>query len=105
MLATQSRTLWHRGSFVSWWFTEPPLKYGIPYTLVFFFAVFISMDLRFWPWPTRGLCLDTYGTVLGFASVFGVLFTALDSGKRTAPGLKQWESSKSWQMPLIGPLY
>jgi hypothetical protein len=35
------------GFFVSWWLTEPPLPFAILYTLGFFFALLIGMDLAF----------------------------------------------------------
>src|SRR5215470_877349 len=35
------------GFFVSWWFTEPPLRFGFLYTLVFFAALGIAMNILF----------------------------------------------------------
>ena len=95
------------GFFVSWWFTEPPLKYGILYTLVFFFAVFISMGLAFLLGILIGSLLFGYifGAGLGFCfAVFGVPLLLWIQGNALRQGINPGESTVL-AMPLIGPLY
>lgn len=56
------------GFFISWWFTEPPLKFGFLYTLAFIFAVFFAMGIA------GGIGLAVGGAMIGFG--FGVLLCA-----------------------------
>jgi hypothetical protein len=95
------------GFFVSWWFTKPPLRFGILYTLVFFLAVFVAMNFAFGIGfaigaGMQGLASATfYG---GAFAVFGVplLLWLLGTAMRhqAIPG-----ESTVLAMPLVGWIY
>jgi hypothetical protein len=95
------------GFFVSWWFTEPPLPFAFIYTLIFLFAVMISMDIAFAIGTAIGAVMKGYafGVFLGgCAAILGVpaFLWLIGSGIRqgTIPG-----ESTVLAMPLIGRIY
>jgi len=95
------------GFFVSWWFTEPPLKFGILYTLAFFFAVFTGMGLAYLIGVALGVAL--FGYVFGFffgpcCALFGVPALLWIYGNWIRQGLVDGESTVL-AMPLIGGIY
>ena len=95
------------GFFVSWWFTEPPLKYGILYTLAFFLAVFISMDVAYFMGFALGMALSgiLFGIFVGACcAVFGVPALLWVMGNWLRQGLIDGESTVL-AMPLIGRIY
>jgi hypothetical protein len=54
------------GFFVSWWFNQPPLRFGILYTLAFLFAVAFAMNF------VSGIAFAIGYAMQGYA--FGILF-------------------------------
>ena len=59
------------GFFVSWWYTEPPLKFGFLYSLVFFLGVFFTLNVA----GSIGLAI---GRAMG-GLAFGVLLSAISA--------------------------
>jgi len=91
------------GFFVSWWLTEPPLKFALLYTLGFLFGLVIAMDVAF----AIGVAMQgvLFGSVLGAVLAFlGVpaLLWFLGNGMRQ--GRIQGESTVL-AMPLVGTIY
>jgi len=95
------------GFFISWWFTEPPLKLGFLYTLALILGVVIAMNLA------GGLGLAIGGAMGGFG--FGVLLSGSFAllgvptalwflGNAVRQGSIGGEST-ILAMPLIGWLY
>src|SRR5437868_6847318 len=92
------------GFFISWWFTEPPLKYGILYTLLFFLALFVGMDVAYIVGFSVGAALSgiVFGIFLGgFFAVFGVPTLLWLLGNSIRQGINKGEST-ILAMPLIG---
>lgn len=95
------------GFFISWWFTEPPLKFGFLYTLAFIFVVFFAMDIA----GGIGLALGTAMVGFGFGVLLCASFALLGVpaalwflGSAMRQGLIGGESTVL-AMPLIGWLY
>jgi len=95
------------GFFVSWWFTKPPLKWALLYTLGFLFAVVILMDIVFGVGAAIGAVMQGYAfgiflggslALLGVPALLWLLGNAMRSG--TIPG-----ESTVLAMPLVGFLY
>jgi hypothetical protein len=95
------------GFFVSWWFTEPPLKFAFLYTLGFFLVLGIAMNFAFGIGAAIGALMQGYmfGAFLGTcAAVVGVpvLLWLLGNGMREGkiPGERTVLA-----MPLVGWAY
>ena len=64
------------GFFVSWWFTEPPLKYGFLYMLVFFLCLMAGFSIL--GWVGFGVGATTgYGLAVFFGGVGSFIGTPL----------------------------
>jgi hypothetical protein len=95
------------GFFVSWWFNEPPLRFGILYTLAFLFAVAFAMNFAFGVGFAIGAAAQGYafGILLGFGGAFvGVPLVLWLLGNALRQGLTTGESI-ILAMPLIGWIY
>jgi hypothetical protein len=95
------------GFFISWWLTEPPLAYGFLYTLLFFFALMVSLAIAYSIGATIGLVM--YGVMFaGFLglcfSVFGVPAGLWLLGNALRRGNIQGEST-ILAMPIVGWIY
>jgi hypothetical protein len=95
------------GFFVSWWFTEPPLKFGFLYTLAFIFAVLFLMNIV----GGIGLAIGTgiggfgFGVLMcGGSALLGVPAILWLFGNAMRQGAIGGEST-ILAMPLIGPIY
>jgi hypothetical protein len=95
------------GFFVSWWFTEPPLPFGILYTLGFLFAVMVAMAIAF------GAGFSSAGATSGFGAGFfwggGLAFFGVPAllwvlGNAMRQGKIDGESTVL-AMPLVGGAY
>lgn len=95
------------GFFISWWLTEPPLPFGILYTLAFLFCVMTAFYIAFAIGFTIGAALQGYALGSLFGGCFGFfgvpawlwfLGSAMREGK--IPG-----ESTVLAMPLIGRVY
>jgi len=95
------------GFFVSWWLTEPPLKFGFLYTLAFLAAVGFAMDIAF------GIGFAIGATTSGMTTgvFYGALFAGLGVpaglwflGNALRQGVIRGESTVL-AMPLIGWIY
>lgn len=94
------------GFFVSWWFTEPPLKFAILYTLGFLFAVMIAMNIAFGMGFAVGVSTG-YATGILFGGIFACLGVPLllwFLGNAMRHQQIQGESTVL-AMPLIGWIY
>jgi hypothetical protein len=95
------------GFFVSSWFTEPPLPFAFIYTLVFLFAVMITVNIAFWIGMGIGVVMKGYafGIFLGGCSaIFGVPSFLWLVGNAIRQGTIPGESTVL-AMPLIGRIY
>jgi len=95
------------GFLVSWWFTEPPLRFGILYTLAFLFGLLIVMNIAFGIGAAFGAAIQ--GVFLG--AFFGGCFAFLGVpvllwllGYAMRLGRIEGESTVL-AMPLIGRVY
>jgi hypothetical protein len=93
------------GFFVSWWFTEPPLKFGLLYTLGFFFGLVIVMNIAFGIGAAIGAAMGL-GTFLGgtCAALIGVPVLLWFFGNAMRQGKIGGESTVL-AMPLVGSIY
>ncbi|HXI40974.1 MAG TPA: hypothetical protein VNH83_13405 [Bryobacteraceae bacterium] len=95
------------GFFVSWWLTEPPLPFGILYTLAFLFCLMIGFYMAFAIGFGIGALMQGYafGVLLGGSCAFfglpGLLWVL---GNAMRQGKIQGESTVL-AMPLIGHVY
>jgi hypothetical protein len=95
------------GFFVSWWFTEPPLPYGILYTLGFLLGLVIAMNIAFAVGGAigatmQGVFLATlFGGMFAFIGVPAILWL-LGNGMRQG---KIGGESTVLAMPLVGTIY
>jgi hypothetical protein len=95
------------GFFVSWWFTEPPLPFALLYTLGFFFAVVIAMNIAFTFGAAIGVVMSGYsfGFLLGGSfALFGVPAFLWFIGNFMRQGRIQGGRTVL-AMPLVGALY
>jgi hypothetical protein len=95
------------GFFVSWWFTEPPLRFAILYTLGFLFGVTIAMNLAFLIGFATGMVMQEYalGVFLGVSSAcLGVPVLLWLFGNAMREGKIDGESTML-AMPLVGRMY
>jgi len=95
------------GFFVSWWFTEPPLKFALLYTLGLLFAVVIAMNFAFGLGAAIGAAIEGYvfGLFLGGCfALLGVPALLWLVGNAIRGGTMAGESTVL-AMPLIGALY
>jgi hypothetical protein len=95
------------GFFVSWWFTEPPLKFGILYTLAFLFALAFAMNFAFGIAFAIGLAMQGYifGILFGVGAAFvGIPLLLWFFGNAMRQGAIAGESTVL-AMPLIGWIY
>ncbi|HEY4360351.1 MAG TPA: hypothetical protein VGN17_05265 [Bryobacteraceae bacterium] len=95
------------GFFISWWFTEPPLRFGFLYTVAVFFGVLIAADIAYTMGFALGIAISGFG--LGFlmagAGVFlGVPLLLWLIGNGLRQGIILGESMVL-AMPLVGWLY
>jgi hypothetical protein len=95
------------GFFVSWWFTEPPLRFAILYTFAFLSAFMIAMSLVFAIGFSVGAATQEYafGVFLGGCGAFiGVplLFWVIGNALRHGGGEPE---STVLAIPLIGSIY
>ena len=95
------------GFFISWWFTEPPLKFGFLYTLTFIFAVFVAVNIA----GGMGMAVGSAMSGLGFGvflsgsfALVGVPVVLWFIGNAMREGAIGGESTVL-AMPLIGWLY
>ncbi len=95
------------GFFISWWFTEPPLAYGLLYTLGIFLCLMICFPIAY----SIGLGIGTvlggiiFGAVLGFGcSAFGVPVLVWFLGNLVRRGDIKGEST-ILAMPIVGWIY
>jgi hypothetical protein len=95
------------GFFVSWWYTEPPLKFGFLYTLAFAVAVFFLLNIA----GVIGLAIG--GAIGGFAfgvfvsgscALLGVPALLWSLGNAIRQGAIGGENTVLG-MPLVGRLY
>jgi hypothetical protein len=95
------------GFFVSWWFTEPPLRFGFLYTLAFFTGVGIAMNVVGGFGFTIGVAISgwTFGALLAlcFAGL-GVPVLLWIVGNALRHGTIRGESTVL-AVPLIGWIY
>src|SRR5258708_6635574 len=95
------------GFFVSWWLTEPPLPFGVLYTLAFLFCLMISFYIVFAIGFGVGALMQGYafGVLLGGSCAFfglpGLLWLV---GNGMRQGKISGESTVL-AMPLIGRIY
>lgn len=61
------------GFFVSWWFTEPPLKFGILYTLGFLLGLVILIDIAFAIGAAMGVMMQGVALATFFGGIFAFL--------------------------------
>lgn len=95
------------GFFVSWWFTEPPLRFGFLYTLAFLFCLVIALDVAFGIGLAIGAAVQGYaaGVVFGgISAIFGVPGLLWLIGNSMRNGTIRGESTVL-AMPLIGWVY
>jgi len=95
------------GFFVSWWFTEPPLKFGILYTLGFLVGLVIAMDIVF----AVGAAIGAMIQGIFLATLFGGTFAFIGLpaflwllGNWMRHGRMRGESTVL-AMPLAGWIY
>jgi hypothetical protein len=95
------------GFFVSWWFTEPPLRFGFLYTLAFLIGIGIAANIA------TAIGIGIGAMLLGFAfgTFFGACFASLGIpillwllGSALRHGVIKGESTVL-AMPLIGWIY
>jgi hypothetical protein len=93
------------GFFVSWWFTEPPLKFALLYTLGFFFGLVIVMNIAFGIGAAIGAAMGL-GTFLGgtCAAVIGVPVILWFLGNAMRQGKIGGESTVL-AVPIVGWIY
>lgn len=95
------------GFFVSWWFTEPPLKFGFLYTLAFIFGVLIAMNFVGGIGLAIGAATGGYafGILMGGAfALLGVPALLWFVGNAMRTGATGGESTVL-AMPLVGRIY
>jgi len=95
------------GFFISWWFTEPPLRFGFLYTLAFFFALGIFVNIAYAVGVAVGAGMSglMFGAVLGgFFALLGVPVVLWFVGNALRQGVIQGESTVL-AMPIVGWLY
>lgn len=95
------------GFFFSWWFTEPPLKFGILYTLGFLLGLLIAFVIASTIGAAIGIAMFGLfvGTLMSWiVSFFGVpvLLWLLGNGMRQG---KISGESTVLAMPLVGTVY
>jgi hypothetical protein len=93
------------GFFVSWWLTEPPLKFAWLYTLGFMAGLVIAMDIAFVVGAAVGAVMGLSAFTGGIcAALFGVpaLLWLLGNAMRQN---KVGGESTVLAMPLVGSLY
>ena len=95
------------GFFVSWWFTEPPLKFGILYTIGFLLGLLIAVNIAFLVGAAIGAAMLGLfvGTFLGWViAFFGVPVLLWFLGNWMRQGRIRGESTVL-AMPLVGTVY
>jgi hypothetical protein len=95
------------GFFISWWLNEPPLRFGILYTLAFLFAVALAMNFVFGIAFAIGALMHGYlfGMLLGGGGAFvGIPLFLWFLGNAMRQGAIPGESTVL-AMPLIGWSY
>jgi hypothetical protein len=95
------------GFFVSWWFTEPPLKFALLYTLGFFFGLMIVMNIAFAIGAAVGATIQgvTLGALLGGSfAFFGVPALLWFLGHAMRQGSVGGESTVL-AVPIVGWIY
>jgi hypothetical protein len=95
------------GFFVSWWFTEPPLRFGFLYTLAFFFGLLISVNIAYA--VGFGVGVATSGFAFGVFSAGCAVFIGLPLalwlvGNAMRHGVLRGESTVL-RIPLVGWIY
>lgn len=95
------------GFFISWWFTEPALKFGFLYFVAIFVAVVIATNIAYATGAAIGLALSGVGLafVFGTSSAFigmPVLLWLIGNGFRQ--GILVGESTLL-AIPIIGRIY
>jgi hypothetical protein len=95
------------GFFISWWFVEPPLPFGILYTLLFLLGLVIAMNIAFAVGAAFGAALQSLSLSLFFGgsfAFFGVpaVLWLLGNGLRQG---KIGGESTVLAMPLVGAIY
>ena len=92
------------GFFISWWFTEPPLKFALLYTLGFLFGLVIAMSVAFAVGAALGLATGL-GAFLGEGiALVGLLVFLWLLGNAMRQGRIGGESTVL-AMPLVGAIY
>jgi hypothetical protein len=95
------------GFFVSWWFSEPPLRFGFLYMLAFIFALFIVIDLAYLIGFAIGVGISGFAAGVffsGCAVVLGVPLLLWILGNAVRKGSIGGESTLL-AIPLVGRIY
>src|SRR5579871_616894 len=103
------------GFFVSWWFTEPPLKFAVLYTLCFLFCLVITFNIAYFIGFALGMAIlaaagqalmaAVGGIICGFGfAFFGVPTILWFLGNAMRRGHIGGETT-ILAMPLIGRIY
>jgi len=95
------------GFFVSWWLTEPPLRFGILYTLAFLFGLMVGMDIAFAIGFAIGVAAQGYAfgmLIGGSCAIFGVPALLWIVGNAMRNQTISGESTVL-AMPLVGWAY
>jgi hypothetical protein len=95
------------GFFVSWWLTEPPLRFGFLYTLAILFGVFICFNIAYGLGAAIGAAMSglSFGIMLGGCFAFiGVPLLLWLIGNGLRQGVIAGESTVL-AIPIIGWIY
>lgn len=95
------------GFFVSWWFTEPPLKFGFLYTIAFLFVMVIAVNIAFGVGLAIGAALSgaAVGMVFATCAVFlGIPLVLWFLGNALRHGAIDGERT-ILRIPLVGRIY
>jgi hypothetical protein len=95
------------GFFVSWWFTEPPLKLGFLYTLAFLVGVYVAATMAHYIGFSIGTSTGVFSLAVSLSNIFefvGVPLLLWFLGYAMRQGNTEGESTVL-AMPLIGWIY
>jgi hypothetical protein len=95
------------GYFVSWWFTEPPLRFGFLYLIAILFGVAVMFDFAYLIGFAAGVGISgvTFGAFLGGCfGFFGVPVALWLLGHALRKGIIRGESTVL-AIPLVGWVY
>jgi hypothetical protein len=93
------------GFSFSWWFTEPPLKFALLYTLGFFFALLIALNVAFAIGAAMGAVMGlgsflggSCGALIGVPAILWLLGNAVRQGSIRG-------ESTVLAVPIVGWIY